>query len=40
MSYDEIREEICNNYCRYTYDCVSDTELEDICDNCPLNFLN
>ena len=33
---ESIKEDICDNYCKFP-DTNSDLELEEICENCPLN---
>ena len=36
-SIEEIKEQICDNYCKYP--CMLNCYLEDICNECPLNEL-
>lgn len=40
---DEVRLEICDNYCKYMDSVVSDEDYEEVilkhCDDCPLNRL-
>ena len=36
---DEIRESICDNYCKYPGECFDEDDLTDKCVECPLNKL-
>lgn len=36
---EEVREEICDKYCKYSDRGLSDDEIEELCTNCPLNKL-
>ena len=38
MSIEEIKEKICDHYCRFPYD-LSEDKLEEECKMCPLNEL-
>lgn len=33
----EVTERMCDEYCKWPNKARSDAELEDICENCPLN---
>lgn len=34
-----LKEDMCDNYCKYTTEIADDDELCDICHKCPLNDL-
>ena len=36
---EEIRESICDNYCKYPGECFDEDDLTDKCNECPLNKL-
>lgn len=36
---EEIKEDICDNYCKYPCEIADDNVLKVICDKCPLNRL-
>ena len=33
----DVIEDMCDHYCMWPEKAVDDYELEDVCDNCPLN---
>ena len=38
--FEEVREEICDNYCKYSDRGINDKDIEkNYCENCPLNKL-
>ena len=37
MTLAEIRENICDEYCKYPFNTETQAELNEICDKCPLN---
>lgn len=36
---EEVREEICDKYCKYSDRGIDDDDIEKLCTNCPLNKL-
>ena len=36
---EKITEKFCENYCKFSQECKDQNELDDICDECPMNEL-
>ena len=36
---EDVKEKMCDKYCRFPYECEDEDRLDRICENCPLNRL-